>query len=79
VLATTWTKPGSAMIALGSWRSEDVRVKLTIDWKALGLDPATTVIRAPAIEKFQDAATYSPDDQILIPAKRGLVLVLTRP
>ena len=78
VLATTWTKPGSAMIALGSWRSEDVRVKLVIDWKALGLDPATTVIRAPAIEKFQGAASYATGEGIVIPAGKGLVLLLNR-
>ena len=78
VLATTWTKPGSAMIALGSWRTDDVRVKLTIDWKALGLDPATAVIRAPAIEKFQQAASYAVGGEILVPAKKGLVLVFER-
>ncbi len=78
VLATTWTKPGSAMIALGSWRSDDIRVKLTIDWKALGLDPATTVIRAPAIEKFQDGASFATGAEILVPGKKGLLLLLVR-
>ncbi len=78
VLATTWTKPGSAMIALGSWHTEDVRVKLAIDWKALGLDPATTVIRAPAIDRFQEAGSYAADGEIVVPGKKGLILVLSR-
>ncbi len=76
VLATTWIKPGSAMVSLGSWRETDVSVKLTIDWKALGMDPLRTSIRAPAIDKFQDAATWEAGASITVPGKKGLLLVL---
>ncbi len=76
VLATTWIKPGSAMVSLGSWHDDDVSVRLTIDWKALGLDPARTRIRAPAIRDFQGAATWAPDATITVPGKKGLLLVL---
>jgi Family of unknown function (DUF6067) len=76
VLATTWSKPGSAMVSLGSWRTEDVAVRLTIDWKALGLNPATIRIRAPAIENFQSAATWLPGADIIVPANKGLLLIL---
>ena len=38
VFATTWSKPGGAMISLGSWRDDDVALQLNIDWAALGLD-----------------------------------------
>lgn len=76
VLATTWTRPGRAMVALGSWHDEDHTVKLTIDWKALGLNPTRTRLRAPAIEKFQQPATWSPTQPITIPGKKGLLLVV---
>jgi len=76
VLATTWTRPGRAMIALGSWHEDDRTVKLTIDWKALGLDPARTRLRAPAIEKFQNAASFSPTQSITVPGKKGLLLIV---
>ncbi|HEX4933407.1 MAG TPA: glycoside hydrolase domain-containing protein [Gemmatimonadaceae bacterium] len=76
VLATTWRRPGRAMVSLGSWRDADTRVTLRIDWKALGLDPTRTVIRAPAIEKFQGAGTWKPGDAITVPAKKGLMLLL---
>lgn len=76
VLATTWTRSGVAMVSLGSWRDDDTRIRLTIDWKALGLDAARTRIRAPAIDKFQDAAQWSPDELIPIAAKKGLLLIL---
>jgi hypothetical protein len=76
VLATTWIKPGSAMVSLGSWRNEDARVRLTVDWKALGLDPARTTVRALAIPAFQEAGSWKPDALITVPAKKGLLLIL---
>ena len=76
VLATTFTKTGSAMIALGSWNDVDARVTLTIDWKALGINPARASLRAPAIVDFQDAATYKPGATITIPGKKGLLLIV---
>lgn len=76
VIATTWIKPGSAMVALGSWRDDDASVRLTIDWKAIGLDPARSRIRAPAIAGFQDAASWAPDASITVPGKKGLLLLV---
>lgn len=76
VKATTWVRPGLAMVSLGSWRDSDTSVRLRIDWKALGLDPARTRIRAPAIDRFQEAARWTPGEAIRIPAKRGLILLL---
>ena len=41
VLATSYVRNGRTMVALASWAKERVDVRLAIDWKALGLDPAT--------------------------------------
>ena len=76
ILATSWTKPGSAMVSLGSWKADDTPVRLTIDWTALGLDPARTRIRAPEIANFQSAGTYEPGAAITVPGKKGLLLIL---
>ena len=51
-------------------------VRLTIDWRALGLDPARTRVRAPAIAGFQDAGSWAPDALIPVPGKKGLLLLL---
>ncbi len=59
VLATAYVRDGRTLVALASWAKERVDVQLSIDWTALGLDPATAAITAPAIEKFQDAATFA--------------------
>jgi hypothetical protein len=76
VLATTWTRPGRAMIALGSWDGADRAVRLAIDWKALGLDPARVRLRAPAIEQFQDARSWRVSDPITVPGGKGLLLLV---
>ena len=76
VLVTTWTKAGSAMVSLGSWRETDADVRLTIDWKLLGLDPANTRIRAPTIADFQDGFTAEASASLRVPGKKGLLVIL---
>jgi hypothetical protein len=66
----------TAMIALASWAGEAVDVRLAIDWKALGLDPKTAVLTAPAVENFQPAAVFGPDDPIRVEPGKGRLLVL---
>lgn len=75
VKATTWVRPGRAMVSLGSWRDADATVRLRVDWRALGLDPARTRIRIPAIDGFQDAGSWAPGEAIRIPARRGAILL----
>jgi len=65
-----------ALIALASWSKEPVDVRLAIDWKKLGLEPKTAVLSAPAIDKFQEAAEFKPDDPIRVEPGKGLLLIL---
>jgi hypothetical protein len=83
ILATIFIRKGdgkggrpSALIALASWAKEPVDVRLTIDWKKLGLDPKTAVLRAPAIDKFQEAAAFRPGDPIRVDPGKGWLLLL---
>lgn len=76
VLATTYRRSGAALIAIASWAHDTVQVRLRIDWKALGLDPAASILRAPAVEHFQPARTFRPDDAIPLSPGRGWVLIL---
>ncbi|MBE0712395.1 MAG: hypothetical protein IH583_08415, partial [Candidatus Aminicenantes bacterium] len=64
------------LIALASWAKDPVDIRLTIDWKTLGLDPKKAVLRAPAIEKFQEAAEFRPGDVIRVEPGKGWLLVL---
>jgi hypothetical protein len=76
VLATTYVRPGKALVALASWEKEPVDVALAIDWRALGLDPSRARLTAPAIDRFQPAAAFAPADRIRVEPGRGWLLVL---
>ncbi len=66
----------SALVALASWAKVPVDVRLTIDWKKLGLDPGRAVLRAPAIEGFQEAAEFKPGDAIRLEPAKGRLLII---
>jgi hypothetical protein len=76
VLATTFVKPGRSLVALASWEKERVDVALSFDWRALGLDPATARLVAPAIDGFQPAARFAPGDRIPVDPGRGWLLAV---
>jgi hypothetical protein len=79
-LATSFIRRGKGgngiMIALASWAKEPVDVRLAIDWKKLGLDPRKAVLRAPAIEKFQEAAEFRPGDPIRVEPGKGWLIIV---
>ena len=77
VLATSYVRKGSkTLIALASWAPAAVKVKLAIDWKALGLDPKHVRLVAPAVPNFQPAATFQPGDVIPVEPGKGWLLEL---
>jgi hypothetical protein len=76
VKATVYRKQGRALIALGSWAPADVAVRLSIDWQALGLDPATARLTAPPVENFQDARVFAVDESIPVQEGKGWLLLI---
>jgi hypothetical protein len=76
VLATAYVKQGTTLVAVASWASEPVDVKLSVDWPALGLDPAKTGFYAPAVPGFQMAALFQPNEKIPVAPTRGWLLIL---
>ncbi len=75
VLATAYVRQGRTLISVASWAKGVARVKLTVDWAALGLDPAKAHLYAPAVAEFQDEALFAPDATIPVPPGRGWVLI----
>ena len=72
ILATTYVKPGSALVAIGSWSAKDEILSLTMNLQAMGFSGPVR-IWAPAVEGLQPAAEIDPR-AVMIPAKRGLYL-----
>ena len=75
VLATVYRKPGQSFIAIATWSQKPEQIKLKIDWKALGLDPATARLHAPAIEGMQEERSFAPNETIPVKAGGGWFLI----
>lgn len=77
VLATSYVRKGQrTLVSIASWAPQAVNVKLRIDWNALGLSPHKVTLRAPAVEGFQPAATFAPDQAIPVAPGKGWLLIL---
>ena len=75
-LATVYSHMGDkALISLATWEDTDAKVKLSIDWAKLGLDPSKVTLHAPAIENFQQETTWKPSVEIVVPKGKGLLII----
>jgi len=76
VLATIYKKDKKVLVAIASWAKADVDVKLLVNWKALGINPATATITAPEIKNFQPGHRFKTTDVIPVPKGKGWLLVI---
>ncbi|NLP11662.1 hypothetical protein GX408_14790, partial [bacterium] len=76
ILATAFVKKKKALIAVASWNKTRQKVKLTIDWKKLGMDGNKAEIIAPEVENFQAAARYAVTDVLPIDPAKGMLLII---
>ena len=76
VLATIYKKDKSTLVSIASWAADDVTIRLQIDWKALGIDPAKAIITAPEIKNFQHAASFTDGQDIKIEKGKGWMLII---
>jgi hypothetical protein len=76
VLATVYVKPRAALVSIASWAASPVEVTLSIDWAALGLDPAKVSIEAPAVDDFQPGRRFSVGEPVPVEPKKGWLLIL---
>ena len=76
VKATAYVKEGKLLISVASWAKEITKVKLDIDWEAVGLDKSKVRMVAPEIENFQSGEIFSVDDEIRIEPIKGWLLII---
>ncbi len=75
VLATIYRKKDAVLISVASWAVEDVKVKLIIDWKALGIKPTTTA-ELPSVKDFQEKQTINLSNGFVVPKGKGLLMIV---
>jgi hypothetical protein len=76
VPATVYLRKGRALVALASWGKGTQRVRLTFDWKTLGMNPRKVHLFAPAVEGFQDSTEFATDIEIPVEQGKGWMLIL---
>ena len=76
VICTVYQKDKKSLIAIASWDKEKTEVKLSIDWKALGISPDKAKLSAIEAKDFQPAATFSPEQKIPVEPGKGWMLVI---
>ncbi len=77
VLATAYVKQGKALLSIASWAQNDVDVRLSVDWRALGIDPGRAALTAPEVKDFQRPGRFSPNDPIPVSKGRGWLLIIS--
>ena len=59
-----------------SMAKNDDKVRLEIDWEAIGLVPENVELFAPEISKFQPEKTWNLNEPILIPKGKGFLIII---
>ena len=77
VKVTAYVNKGKTLLSIGNYSGTKKQVKLTIDWKQLGLDPSSARMVAPAVTDFQEAQEFAPGDLIPVDLKRGWLIVVS--
>jgi len=76
VKATAYLKNGKMMISIASWANTTTKVRLNIDWNAVGIDDKKVKMYAPEIENFQPEKTFNIGDEISVSPKKGWLLII---
>ena len=76
ILASTFIGDNKTLIAIASWAETDTKIKLTIDWTRLNLDPNKVKIIVPEIKNFQSPSIFSIEDEIMIKKNKGILLII---
>lgn len=76
IKATAYLQKGKTLIAIGSWCDEK-EIKLSIDWKAIGIDQSKAIIRAPKIENVQPEKIFRQGEPIQVEANKGWLLIVS--
>ena len=76
VPVTIYKKDRKVLASIASWAKEDTNVKMLINWKALGIDPAKATITAPEVKNFQHARKFKRGENIPVEKSKGWLLVI---
>jgi hypothetical protein len=76
VKATTYLKGGKALVSLGNFSENEQTVKLSVDWRIIGVEPQNAKLRCPEITDFQSGKMIGINDEIVIEPKKGRLILI---
>ena len=77
IKATAYVHPGRRLaIAIASWATETITVRLEIDWSAVGLDLTQVRITVPEIAGFQPGLTPASLDALPVESGKGWIVLV---
>ena len=76
IKATVFRGNALSVIAIGNWSRKDQTVKLAIDWKKLGMNPAGSVIYIPELKDYQAEQKRMDLDKLTVPGGKGFLIVV---
>jgi hypothetical protein len=76
VKVTTYLKDGKCLLSLGNFSDEIQKVKLSMDWGALGMDPDKVRLICPEIKNFQPARELEINPSISIEPRKGWLIII---
>ncbi len=77
VKATVYVQPGRTLLAIANFDKQSHAVKLTIDWKRLGLDSTKVkILYAPAFGTLQREFTVAADQPVMVKGFAGVIFWL---
>jgi hypothetical protein len=78
VYATTYIKNDKALIVLGNWLNESIKINLNIDWDLLGLQKNSITSLVPEIQNYQDKTFIKIDEPIDIDSKGVKFIIVSK-
>lgn len=76
VKATAFVKSDKVLIAVGNFDAKDHDINLSIDFKALNLNPKKVTMIAPEVSEFQPMTTFAVGAPLPVKAKQGWLIEL---
>ena len=76
VKATAYVKDGKTLVSIGNFSGKDKTIRLTVNCKAIGIDPAKAKITAPEIMNFQEETSFKAGQLIPVKSKEGWLIVI---
>lgn len=78
VKASIFKNADVSIISLANWTDQGKKVSLYIDWAKLKINPTRVDVFTPEIENFQAGRSHISLNEIVIPGKKGFLIVIKK-